>query len=63
MTLQVGKRYSFSPWFSGFVPKGKRFYDGILASIDQDWAYLVRKNGEEWRVRKEHVLPYRKTKK
>ena len=60
MILQVGKRYSFSPWCGAHLPVGKHYHDGILESVDARWAYLICRNGERWRITKEDVLPYQK---
>ena len=46
MNLQIGKRYSFSPWCGVHLKPGKHYYDGILESVDDHWAYLVCRNGE-----------------
>ena len=60
MNLQIGKRYSFSPWCGAYLKPGKHYHDGILESIDDHWAYLVCRNGENWMIPKEDVLPYQK---
>lgn len=60
MTLQVGKRYCFSPWMSGRIPNGKHYYDGILESMDDKYGYLVCRDGEIWQITKENILPYKK---
>lgn len=60
MVLQVGKRYSFSPWCGTHLPAGKYYHDGILESMDDRWVYLICRNGERWRITKEDVLPYQK---
>ncbi len=59
MVLKVGKRYSFSPYWGCACPK-KKPHDGILESLDQDWAYLVCRNGDRWRICKDHVLPFKR---
>ena len=60
MVLQIGKRYSFSPWYGAYLPVSRHYNDGILESMDNCWAYLICRNGERWRITKENVLPYQK---
>ena len=58
MNLQVGKRYSFSYHYNNGLLPGEHYFDGILESQDDEFAYLVCRNGDTWRIKKDHVLPY-----
>lgn len=63
MNLQAGKRYSFSYHANNGLLPGEHYFDGILESQDDEFAYLICRNGERWRIKKDHVLPYRRPSK
>lgn len=46
MKLEIGKRYKFTSTYSGNVPVGKRYMDGLLEKIENGWAYIVCRNGD-----------------
>lgn len=60
MKLEIGKRYKFTSTYSGNVPVGKRYMDGLLEKIENGWAYVVCRNGDRWRINPKHLLPFKK---